>query len=294
MAKSTGSPLPPRATNCSTCPIAEFTRRSPPRLSCSSSIGRRRRFAERRLRQALSLSLDVPELVARHLGAEVAYADSPYTPGSSVYLPHPFWHSHDIAQARALLEAAGTFAGGAEATESDAEAGDLEGAAASFSLLIEDDIKLRNLAADIATQWRQLGLELEIEAVGADEFTNRLSTGRFQTAIVALPAAGDFDLYRHWHPAQYGSGQNYGAASNHEVAELIEKARREIYSRRRATLYQQLQDAFAEEAIAIPLFYRLHTLIVSDQIEGVQLGFLAAPADRFRGIGSWRIATSAS
>ena len=251
-------------------------------------------FAERRLRQALSLSLDVPALVARRLGAEVAYADSPYTPGSSVYLPHSFWRRHDIAQARALLEAAAIFAAGAEATESDAEAGDHEGSSARFSLLIEDEITLRNLAADIATQWRQLGLELEIEAVGADEYTNRLSTGRFETAIVALPAASDFDLYRHWHPAQYGSGQNYGAASNHEVAELIEKARREIYSSRRAMLYQQLQDAFAEEAIAIPLFYRLFTFVVSDQIEGVQVGFLASPADRFRGIGSWRMAAPPS
>ena len=44
-------------------------------------------FAERRLRQALSLSLDVPELLRKNLGAEVAYADSPYAPGSSVYRP---------------------------------------------------------------------------------------------------------------------------------------------------------------------------------------------------------------
>lgn len=249
-------------------------------------------FAERRLRQALSLSLDVRELVATQLGADATYADSPYTPGSSVYLPHPFWHSHDIVQARALLDAAGFFAAGAEATEPDSE--DLEGAAARFSLLVEDEMPLRNLAADILTQWRQLGLELEIETVGADEFMNRLSTGRFQTAIVALPAAGDFDLYPHWHPAQYGSGQNYGATANHEVAELIEKVRREIYSSRRAMLYQQLQEAFAEQAIAIPLFYRLFTFVVSDQIEGVQVGYLASPADRFRGIGDWRMATPPS
>ena len=63
-------------------------------------------FAERRLRQALSLSLDAPELIRKNLGAEVAYADSPYTPGSSVYRPNPFWLHHDLDQALALLEAA--------------------------------------------------------------------------------------------------------------------------------------------------------------------------------------------
>ena len=251
-------------------------------------------FAERRLRQALSLSLDVPESVGTRLGAAVTYADSPYTPGSSVYRPHPFWHSHDITQARALLEAAGVVPAVDGESETDAKPADLDTAGRAFSLLIGETAQLRNLADDMAAQWSQLGFELEIEAVGADELENRLSTGRFQTAIVELPAAGDLDLYRHWHPAQFGNGQNYGAASNHEVAELIERARREIYSSRRAALYQQLQEAFAEQAIAIPLFYRLYTVVVSDQIEGLQLGHMASPADRFRGIDDWRIAAPSS
>jgi len=251
-------------------------------------------FAERRLRQALSLGLDTPTLVARRLGAEVTYADSPYTLGSSVYQPHPFWHSYDIAQARTLLEAAGIFPAGDDATETAAASAELDAVDTQFSLLLEDKLPLQNLAADIAAHWSQLGLELKIEAVSVDELANRLSTGRFQTAIVELSAGGDFDLYRHWHPAQYGNGQNFGAVSNHELAELIEKARGEIYASRRAALYRQLQDAFAEEAIAIPLYYPLYTYVVSDQIEGLQVGFLASPADRFRAIGDWRIASSPS
>ena len=55
-------------------------------------------FSERRLRQALSLSLDLPELVRKNLGADVTYADSPYTPGSSVYLPNAFWHSYTTSR----------------------------------------------------------------------------------------------------------------------------------------------------------------------------------------------------
>ncbi len=251
-------------------------------------------FAERRLRQALSLSLDLPELVRTHLGAAVTYADSPYTPGSSVYLPQAFWHTYDLVQARALLDAAGIFAAEAVDTATDADAAEADSIGASFSLLIEDTRPLRNLADDIVTQWGQLGFEVQIDAVGADDLTNRLSTGRFQTAIVSMRIGGDFDLYRYWHPAQYGNGRNYGAASDHAVAELIEKARREIYGSRRAALYQQLQDAFAEQAIALPLYYPLYTLVVSDQIEGLQLGYLASPADRFRGIGDWRIANPAS
>ncbi len=244
-------------------------------------------LAERRVRHALALSLDLPYLARKNFGADVTYADSPYTPGSSVYMPQEFWQTFDIAQARALLDAAGLLA-------AEADAADAGAAEAGYRLLIEDSPPLRNLAEDIANQWRQLGLEAQVDAVGAADFANRLASGRFEMAIVELPVGADFDLYRYWHPAQFGAGQNYGAAADHEVAELIEQARREIYTNRRAMLYQQLQAAFAEQVIAIPLYYPLYTVVASRQLENLQLGYLAAPADRFRGIGGWRLATVTS
>ena len=252
------------------------------------------RFAERRVRQALSLSLDAPELLRKHLGDAVTYADSPFTPGSSVYMPHDFWHSHDIAQARALLDAAGILPAGDDDSDSDIDGDDVDAADALLSLLIEDTGPLRSLAGDVASQWARLGFDVHIDAASAEDLTNRLQTGRFQAAIVELPVGGDFDLYRYWHPAQYGGGRNYGAAADHEVADLIEGARREIYPNRRAALQQQLQAAFAEQAIAIPLYYPLYTFVVSDQLAGIQLGYLASGADRFRGIGDWRLSAGPS
>ena len=251
-------------------------------------------LAERRLRQALSLSLDVPALTAKHLGADATYADSPYTPGSSVYLPQAVWHSVDLVHAQTLLDAAGISPAGESAEESDADAADADSSAARLSLLVEDRPALTALADDIASQWRLLGIQAQVDAVGVEDLDDRLSSGRFQTAIVELPLSGDFDLYRYWHPAKSGNGQNYGGVANHEVAELIEQARREIYADRRVALLQQFQDAFAEQAIAIPLYYPLFTFVVSEQIEGIQLGFLASPADRFRGINAWRQAAAPS
>ncbi len=248
-------------------------------------------FAERRLRQALSLSLDVPELIRKNLGAEVAYADSPYTPGSSVYRPNPFWLHHDLDQALALMEAARIVP---RESDQESNASDAVDPGLRFSLLIEDTNPPRQLAADIASQWRLLGLQVEVEAVMADDLANRLSTGRFDAAIVTLRIGGDFDMYRYWHPAQYGNGRNYGGVSNHEIAEMIEQARREIYSGRRALLQVEFQEAFAENAIAIPLYYPLFTFTVDAEIEGIRLGYLRSPADRYRGIGDWRIAARAS
>lgn len=250
-------------------------------------------FAERRLRRALSLSLDAPELARQHFGAAVAYADSPYAPGSSVYRPNAFWTTHDFEQARTLLEAARIAPGSGDDAASESGASDAVVSDARFSLLVNDSKPLPQLAEDIAAEWGRLGFQVDIEVAGADDLANRLATGRFDVAITKLEIGGDFDLYRYWHPAQYGNGRNYGAVSNHEIAELIERARREIYGSRRLALQQQFQDAFAEDAIAIPLYYPLFTLIVNEEIEGLQLGYLASGADRFRTIGDWRIAARA-
>ena len=230
-------------------------------------------FAERRLRQALSLSLDLPALVRRKSGCRCRLPPTaPIRPGSSVYRPNPFWLAHDQEQALALLDAAQIAPGDPGESDPESDSSDAVNPGMQFSLLIEDSNPLRQLAGDIAAQWVRLGFQVEVESVSANELANRLSTGRFDSAIATLRIGGDFDLYRYWHPAQYDNGRNYGAVSNHEIAELIEQARREIYSSRRALLQQNFQEAFATDAIAIPLYYPLFTFIVDAEIEGNTAG----------------------
>ena len=161
----------------------------------------------------------------------------------------------------------------------------------TIGLLVEDTAQLRGMANDIASQWRRIGLDVSVELVNASALMNRLDTGRFDTAIVRQRIGADPDLFRFWHPAQHATGLNYGAASDNAIAELLEAARTEIYSIRRANLYQQIQEAFAEQAIAVPLYYPLFTYIARDSIEGIQLGFLTSSADRYRNISDWRPAT---
>ena len=53
--------------------------------------------------------------------------------------------------------------------------------------------------------------------------------------------------------------------------------------------YQEFQRLFVAHAVALPLYYPLFTFATSPQVQGVQLGFIASPADRFRNIGDWSI-----
>ena len=245
-------------------------------------------FEERRVRQGLALSLDLPRLMQTHFGTAAVFADSPYILGSSVYQPSSFWHTYDPERATTLLAALEPASSAPAAGDSDDDE-----SGTPYKLLVADSVHLRGLAEDIAAAWRQLGFDFAVETADALAFAERLEAGDFDAAILSQRIGADRDLFRFWHPAQHGGGSNFGAAAHNEIAELIELARAEIYAGRRALLYQKLQDVFATQALAIPLYYPLLTYITRDSIEGVKLGFLTSPADRFRGIQQWRPATLA-
>ena len=240
-------------------------------------------FAERRARQAMSLSLDAPALIQAHFGSSATFADSPLVPGSAAYLPQPFWTNHDLERAQNLIG------------EEDAAAADDadETPAAALRLLVEDRVPLPALAHDIADAWRMLDLDFVIEPLAAADLRERLQAGQFDAAIVKQQIGASADLFRFWHPAQTDAG-NFGAAADNEIAELLELARLEIYGTRRAQHVQRFQEAFAEQALAIPLFYPVYAFLAHERMEGIRLGYLNSAADRYRGFQHWRPATSAS
>ncbi len=234
-------------------------------------------FADRHIRQALSLGLDVPPLIAQTLGTSATYADSTYPPGFSAYLPHLDWTSYDLAQAQAALAAAPADASAATAQP--------------LVLLVQDRPEHIRLAQAISVQWAQMGFRFEIVAAEARQVHERLAAGQFAAAIVEQHFGDNPDLFRFWHTAQRVDGGNYGGVSEHALDELLEAARSEIYGMRRAAQLREFQAAFAEYTIAIPLYYPLYTVVARDSVEGIQLGYLGTPADRFRGIQNWRAAT---
>ena len=249
-------------------------------------------FQDRRVRQALALGLDIPMFVERHFAGSASVADSPLIPGMSAYQANAFWAEQDSEQAAILMAAAtGTRDEIDDIANEDAVSG--TDAPASLILMVEDQAPLVGMANEIAADWRALGLQIEVAAQSADQYLKRLHSGEYQAAIVTQHIGANPDVYRFWHPAQASSGFNYGKVTNHEIAEQLESARAEGNGIVRQQLYQQFQHTFAEQAIAIPLFYPIYTMAIRDTFEGMRLSYLETPADRFRSIADWRRSTLA-
>jgi ABC-type transport system substrate-binding protein len=131
---------------------------------------------------------------------------------------------------------------------------------------------------------------MSVESVDAATLQARLEEGDFDTALIELsfePNA-DPDPYVFWDQGQFGSGQNYGGMDDRRVSEALEQARRDSNGLNRITLYRRFQELFAQRAPALVLYYPLYIYGADSRLQGVQLGFLSSPSDRFRHLRDWQ------
>ncbi|MFO7323354.1 MAG: ABC transporter substrate-binding protein [Chloroflexota bacterium] len=265
-------------------------------------------FREQRVRVALEVGVDRSSVVERNLPNEAVRADSPILPGSWAFKPDLPWPPHDPEQARRLLatayeraqEQASTNAETAateaapeatsEATaEVTAEASRNTSALFSFEILAPDDPALVRMVQEIATQWSQYGLDVSVVSEDRETYQTRLETGDFDAALVELSLgdSADPDVYEFWHEGQHENGKNYGGVSDRRISESLERARQDVSGVNRVIYYHQFQQDFVDRAIAIPMYYPLFTYATSTRVDGVQLGFIGSPDDRFRNLAEW-------
>lgn len=261
-------------------------------------------FREQRVRLALETGLGRDSIIERHLLNMAVRADSPILLNSWAYEPNLAWPVYNVPQAQSLLSNAriniptpepaetadpnATEEAEAQPTVAPTEAPQTDGLFA-FTILTPDNPALVAVAQEIAAQWGLLDIQVNVEAVDLATYRTRLESHDFQAALVELSNEGsaDPDVYPFWHQGQYPDGKNYGGADSRAISELLESARRDPTSLNRKHKYQEFQREFVRQAIALPLYYPLFTYAFALDVNGVQLGFIGKPSDRFMTIQNW-------
>ncbi len=245
-------------------------------------------FREQRVRLALETGLRRDSIIERHLLNVAVRADSPMLPGSWAYQPQLPWPAYSIEQANNLLASARLPQ--PDATEDPNATPEVTPSGLfAFTILTPDDASLVSVAQEIAAQWGQLNVQVTVEAVDMTAYEARLTAHDFQAALVEISKEGsaDPDVYDFWHEGQYPEGRNYGGVNDRDISQLLEDARRDPNNLSRMARYRDFQMEFVRQAIAIPLYYPLYSYALALEVDGVQLGFIGAPADRFLTIREW-------
>ncbi len=240
-------------------------------------------FQEQDVRRALMLGLDRKLLISGALEGQGLIADGPIIPGTWAYSAETPRYSCDLELAAELLEGAGWRRATETAVRTNA------GDELAFTLLSANDPRRKAVAAMLAEQWSDLGIEVTVETVSASAVREALEAREYAAALVHLNLPGDPDPYLFWHETQIEGGQNYAQLRHRRISEVLERARVTPNPYARVELYEEFQRLFAEELPALPLYVPIYTYGVDRSINDVQIGPLMHPSDRFRTVLNWWI-----
>ena len=154
----------------------------------------------------------------------------------------------------------------------------------------------------IARQWRQIGVQVDVQVVDADVLRQRLSDHDFTLALYGVQRLGsDPDVYELWHSSQADGGTNYAGLRDTQIDELLALARGERDLTARAAAYKTFQSRWVDLAPSIMLYQPLFIYAATQELEGLELDQQGAPADlassqlllgregRFRNVTHWFI-----
>lgn len=242
-------------------------------------------FQNASVRRALLLGLNRQWMVDRLLNGQAFLADGPIFPGTWAYFDGVERVGYDSEQAIALLRDAGYTlpADGGEVRQK-------EGKALEFELLYPDDDLHGAIAEAVRDDWAKLGVSVVLKAVTYDDLLeNHLSTRTFQAALVDLnlTRSPDPDPYPFWDQTQAKDGQNYSQWNDPTASDFLEQARIVLDLAERIRLYRNFQFRFGQELPALPLFYPVYNYAVSAEVQGVRMGPLFDPSDRFHTVTGW-------
>ncbi len=246
-------------------------------------------FQDVSVRQALWLGMNRQWMIDRILGGQAILADGPIFPGTWAYYDGVKRVEFDPDAAVALLKEAGYTipAAGGTVRQND------QGEALAFELLYPDTDQHRAIAEAIRRDYAKLGVEVTLKALPYDELVTSLNNRVHQAALIDLnlSRSPDPDPYPFWHQAQITGGQNYSMWDDRQASEYLEQARTTVDIAERTRLYRNFQVRFEKELPALPLFYPVYRYAVDAQVQGVRMGPLFDPSDRFNTVTNWFLVT---
>jgi len=237
-------------------------------------------------RRAMMQSIDRSSIVECIFNSQAVIANGPIMPGTWAYYTDLQKIEYNPVEAESLFESTGVLFDEDQdlyLTEDSLEVG--------LTLLHPDTQQLTEIAELIQVYWQALGIRVELDAKPYEEVLDDLQARDYEAALVEinLTRSPDPDPYPFWGQAQIQSGQNYADWDNRSASEFLEQARMTVDLTERERLYRNFQVLFMNELPSFPLFYSVYTYAITDEINGVNLGPIFEPADRFSNVHDWFI-----
>ncbi|MCG7526907.1 ABC transporter substrate-binding protein [Streptomyces sp. OfavH-34-F] len=202
-----------------------------------------KRFADKRVRQALHYALDTEKIIKTALVGN-ATAATGYVPAT-----HPDYHkaatvyTHDVAKAKKLLAEAGV--------------GTLK-----FTLLLTDTGWVKDIAPLVKESWAAAGIEATLSIAQSAAQYAKVDQGDFEVLVAPGDPSvfgNDADLLMRWFYYGFWPEKRYGwsrSAAYKKVRQTLDKAAQAPDEATRRKLWGEVTDLVADEAALYPVLHR--------------------------------------
>lgn len=194
------------------------------------------------------------------------------------------------AKAREMLLAKGWKAGADGVLQKTTGSGkDAVTQTLSFSLATDNVPELRTAAQYLREQWEKMGAKINVQIYDQGDLSQNVIRPRKYDALLFGEVIGrEVDLYAFWHSSQRNDpGLNIASYANSAADRILMQLRTTTTNTQRALLYTQFNAELSKDMPAVFLYSPDFVYIVPNDLEGLNLGFIEAPSDRFLSAAKW-------
>lgn len=219
-------------------------------------------FQNAAIREALLYGIDREAMVHLFYLDHAVVTDTPISPVSYLYDRTLEIKSYDKEKAKLLLTQ--------EGYEKDGSTGLLSknGIPLSFTLLVNEENNDRmKVAKQMQTMYKEIGIDLKIEAVNETTYLERIQTKQFDAFLGGYQLGYATDLSFALHSSSVLSGENYTSYKDAQMDELLQQA----FLATPTTImdaYQKLQQYFVKQTPYISLYFKKSVLLTHNEIKG--------------------------
>ena len=245
-------------------------------------------FTDRVVRQAIATAIDRGRVLQVAADGRGTIADE-FVPSSSwAFVRDVPRITMSVANAKAMLDAA-------DWKDHDGDGiRDKGGVALRFSIATSDEPARLAAARQIADDLANIGIGVQIRAVGFAELVDKVARQRdFDALLVGITVGNDPDPYPFFHSSQLSDpGDNFSGYSTLATDRLLEEARRTADQSKRRELFGQVFNAIAADLPVVFLYFSDYLYAQSHSVKGFRVAPVNDPTQRFWNVEEWYVKTA--
>lgn len=252
-------------------------------------------FADNAVRRALNAAVDKDALVSIVLRGHGSVIDGPLPPDSvgSIAKDQRYADAR-VAEAQAILAKAGWKLGeDGIFTKTTGTGKKKEVQRLSFSLSTSNVPELKRTAELVAEDWKKIGAEVELKFFDQSDLNvGVIRPRKYDALLFGLVIGRDLDLFAFWHSSQRNDpGLNIALYANVETDKKLTALRTQVDPSLRFEKARAIAKDITNDTAAVFLYTPYFVYVTPKNLEGMTLGTIATPSDRFNTADNWYLKT---